>query len=159
MLTTIHTLISFVAIALGIVAVRGLFRPAPPGWTTWFIAAAAATSLTGFLFPFIGVTPAFAVGIVACLVLAVVIAARWAYGLAGRWRAAYAIGLVVSLYLLVFVTIAQAFAKIPALNALAPTGSEPAFAVAQAVCLVVFVVIGFRAVRGKGRWPCSAGFG
>lgn len=150
-LTGIHTLISLVAVVLGIVAVAGLFRPAPPErWTTWFLVAAILTSATGFLFPFIGVTPAFATGIVAGVVLALVLVARYGYHLAGRWRAVYTVGLVISLYLLVFVTIAQAFDKIPALNALAPTGSEPAFAAAQLVCLAVFAVIGFRAVRGPG---------
>jgi hypothetical protein len=60
-----------------------------------------------------------------------------------------AVGLVVSLYLLVFVLIARLFTKVPALRALAPTGSEPAFAVAQLVCLAVFVWIGYRAVRHR----------
>jgi hypothetical protein len=57
--------------------------------------------------------------------------------------------MVVSLYLLVFVLIAQLFAKVPALNALAPTGSEPPFAVAQLICLAVFVWIGWRALRHR----------
>jgi hypothetical protein len=51
----------------------------------------------------------------------------------------------------VFVLVAQAFGKVPALKALAPTQSEPPFAVSQAVVLLAFVVIGIAAaliVRG-----------
>jgi len=150
-LTPAHTAISLIAVLLGIGAVaRLLGRPLAAWWTSWFIAAAIATSATGFLFPFIGVTPAFAVGIVASLILAVVVVARFATGLRGWWRTAYTLGLVASLYLLVFVTVAQAFAKIPALRALAPTQAEPPFAVAQGVVLLLFIWLGVRALRGRG---------
>jgi len=54
---------------------------------------------------------------------------------------------VTALYLNVFVLVAQAFLKIAALHALAPTGSEPAFAIAQGIVLVLFIVLGFRALR------------
>jgi hypothetical protein len=55
--------------------------------------------------------------------------------------------MVVSLYLLIFVAIAQAFSKLSFLHALAPTGSEPAFAITEIVALIVFIVIGVGAVR------------
>ncbi len=48
---------------------------------------------------------------------------------------------VISVYLLVFVTIVQAFEKVRALAALAPTQSEPPFTITQLVALVVFVVL------------------
>jgi hypothetical protein len=51
------------------------------------------------------------------------------------------------LYLNAFVAVVQAFQKIPALKALAPTGSEPPFAVAQLVVLAAFVAFGVLAVR------------
>ena len=41
----------------------------------------------------------------------------------------------------------QSFDKFAYLNKLAPTGSEPPFAVAQAMVLILFVVIGFLATR------------
>ncbi|HET9331149.1 MAG TPA: hypothetical protein VFO23_11515 [Steroidobacteraceae bacterium] len=47
-----------------------------------------------------------------------------------------------------FVLVAQPFAKVPALKALAPTGSEPSFAVAERLVLVAFVALGVSAVRG-----------
>jgi hypothetical protein len=55
--------------------------------------------------------------------------------------------MLIGTYLLAFVTIVQAFQKIPALHALAPTQSELPFAVAQLLALVVFVGLGFAAMR------------
>jgi flagellar biogenesis protein FliO len=54
---------------------------------------------------------------------------------------------VVALYFNFFVLIAQSFQKIPVLKALAPTQSEPPFAIAQLVALVAFVVLGTLAVK------------
>jgi hypothetical protein len=59
----------------------------------------------------------------------------------------YVVSAVLALYLNVFVAIVQAFQKIPALHARAPTGSEPPFVAVQAVVLVAFVVLGFAAAR------------
>jgi hypothetical protein len=42
--------------------------------------------------------------------------------------------------------IAQTFQKVPTLKAIAPTQSEPPFAIAQLVILVLFVVFGVAAV-------------
>ena len=52
-----------------------------------------------------------------------------------------------ALYLNVFVLVFQAFLKVSALRALAPTQSEPAFKLTQAVVLLAFVGIGVLAVR------------
>jgi len=54
---------------------------------------------------------------------------------------------VVALYLNVFVLIVQLFRKVPALFALAPTQSEPPFAVAQVGTLLLFAALGVLAVR------------
>jgi hypothetical protein len=48
---------------------------------------------------------------------------------------------MLALYLNVFVLVAQAFAKVPALNATAPTQSEPPFVVAQSVVLALFAAL------------------
>lgn len=145
-LTIVHTLLSFVAIGFGVGAASGLFSGRHSTvWTRWFFITAAAVTLTGFIFPFTGITPAFATGLVSTVILiAWFIAHRQSR--VGAWRWIYAVGIVASLYLLIFVTIAQAFQKIPFLNALAPTGAEAPFAVAQVIALIVFVVIGVRAV-------------
>jgi hypothetical protein len=84
---------------------------------------------------------ALGVGIVACVILAVALFALYKERLAGPWRWIYVITAVVSLYLNVFVLVAQSFMKVSALNALAPTQAEPPFAVTQAAVLAVFVLI------------------
>ena len=86
-LTTVHTAISIVAIGAGVPATLALLGSAiAPYWTALFLATAALTSLTGFAFPFLGITPAFATGIVATLILLLVLMARYVFGLAGGWR-------------------------------------------------------------------------
>ena len=147
LLTIVHTILSFVAIGLGIKATLGLFHGAHSNWwTRRFFEAAVAVTFTGFIFPFTGVTPAFATGIVSTAILIAWFIAFRAH-LVGAWRWIYALTMVASLYLLIFVTIAQAFMKISFLHELAPTGSEPPFAIAQIVALIIFIVIGFLAVR------------
>jgi hypothetical protein len=46
----------------------------------------------------------------------------------------------------VFVLVVQSFVKVSALNALAPTQTEPPFAITQAAVLVIFVLITLIAV-------------
>jgi hypothetical protein len=150
--TTFHTALSLIAILAGFfVAANMLAGRAGPAWTWLFLATAVLTSATGYGFPFNGVLPSHIVGGVALVVLAVTLLARFVFGLAGVWRAVYAAGVIASLYFLVFVLIAQGFLKVPFLNALAPTGSEPAFAVAQAICLAVFAYVGWLAVKAFRR--------
>lgn len=146
--TAFHTILSLIALLLGIgVVVVLLGKPLSRRWIDGFVITALVTSLTGFLFPFHGMTPAIGVGIVATLVLMVDVVARYGRRCQGGWRTVDAIALVISEYLLVFVAIAQAFQKVPALHALAPTGTEGAFKLAQGVTLVIFVGIGVLAVR------------
>jgi hypothetical protein len=54
---------------------------------------------------------------------------------------------VVALYLNAFVAVVQSFLKLPALNALAPTQSEPPFLVAQSVVLLIFIAFAVVALR------------
>jgi hypothetical protein len=146
--TQMHVVLSLIGIVAGLVALFGMFRNNPlNGWTLAFIVTTAATTLTGFLFPFKGFTPAIGTGIVSSLVLAVTILARYAFDMAGSWRRIYVVTAVVSLYLNCFVLVVQGFLKVPALHALAPQGNEPAFAVTQGLVLVLFVIAGFVAVR------------
>ena len=152
--TTIHSLLSLAALLTGAFAVAALFGARLPQLlTTLFLATAFGTSATGFGFPFNGVLPSHVVGAIALLILAVTLYARFSAHLAGAWRWLYSAGLVASLYLLVFVAVAQAFAKIPALKAAAPTQSEPPFAIAQLVVLVIFVVLGLAAAKAYRPGP------
>jgi hypothetical protein len=151
-LTTIHTLLSVIAIIFGAVVVVGLVRNASPtGSLRPFLITAIATSVTGFFFPFKGMTPGIAVGIVALIVLALIIAAQRMQVRSHLWTAIYAAGLVCSEYLLIFVAIAQAFTKVPALHAAAPTLKETPFAAAQCVALLLFAVVGVVSIRRLAR--------
>lgn len=150
LLTFLHTAISFAAIGFGVPAVASLFhRDDFRRWRGPFVLTAALTTGSGFLFPFTGPTPAFLVGIIAALVLvALIVAGRRLPGSRlTRWTHAGA--MVASLYLLVFVLIAQAFLKVPALKQLEPTGTEPAFAITQLAALLVFGGIGVAALRAS----------
>ncbi len=146
--TLLHVLISLVGIATGLVVLFGMIRGQRlDSWTAVFLATTVLTSVTGFLFPFNGVTPGIIVGILSIAVLAPAIYGRYSKGMQGGWRKVFTIGSVTALYFNVFVLIVQSFQKIPALNALAPTGSEPPFAVAQGLNLVAFIVLGTLAVK------------
>jgi hypothetical protein len=115
------------------------------GWTTTFLATTVATSVTGFLFPFHGLTPGYVIGALSLIVLALAIAARHRFQLAGGWRLTYAVTALTALYFNVFVLIAQLFKKVPALKELAPTQAEPPFLVTQLAVLILFVLLGYRA--------------
>ncbi len=144
--TLVHVALSLVGILAGFVVVFGLVSGKRlNGWTAVFLTTTAATSLTGFLFPYHGFKPSYAVGIISLLVLAIAIFACYGRGLAGAWRRTYVVSAVISLYLNVFVLIAQLFMKVPALKALAPTQSEPPFLVTQVAVMVIFIVLGFLA--------------
>jgi hypothetical protein len=141
--TLVHVLISLIGIVSGFVIVFGLLGGKRlDGWTAVFLTTTALTSLSGFGFPFEHLLPSHKVGIVSLVVLAVAIAARYAFHLAGAWRSIYSVGATLALYLNVFVLVVQAFLKVPALHELAPTGTEPAFLVAQLVVLAAFLALG-----------------
>lgn len=150
-LTGIHTALSLIALVLGIPALLEIFgRVAGRRFSNAFLIAALATSLTGFAFPITALTPALITSAMATFVLALMLLARFAFHLAGPWHAVYAGGMVASQFFLVFVAIAQGFLKIATLNALAPNLSEPPFAIAQGAALLIFLVLGFFAVRRPG---------
>ena len=106
-----------------------------------------ATSATGFGFPFDKLLPSHIVGIISLVVLAIAIFARYGQHLSGAWRWIYVVTATIAFYFNVFVLVAQAFLKVPALHAIAPTGSEPPFAIAQACVLIIFIGITIAAIR------------
>jgi hypothetical protein len=143
-----HTWLSLIALGTGIVVAYDLLRGRSlPAWTMIFLATAVATSVTGFLFPFAGLLPSHVVGAIALITLGMAILARYAFRLAGAWRWIYAVTAIANLYLLAFVGVAQAFLKIPALNAVAPTASEAPFAVAQLLVFTFFAALGVAGTR------------
>ncbi|MBX3456526.1 hypothetical protein [Ferrovibrio sp.] len=147
-LVVIHTLVSFISIFLGMIVLSDLLRSeARPQLSGWFFATALFTSLSGFAFPAAAFLPSHGVAIVALLVLALTLPARYRFGMLGIWRVIYAGGVVASVYLLLFVLMAQMFTRIPGLNALAPTLAEPPFAIAQGLLLLVSAGFGLLAIR------------
>jgi hypothetical protein len=140
--TIVHTLISLAGIFSGFVVLFGLLAGKRlDGWTKWFLITTVATSVTGFGFPLHHFGAPHVIGVISLLVLAVTIYARYPRHLAGAWRWIYVVGAMIALYLNVFVGVVQAFQKIPALSAIAPTQTEPPFAITQLVVLALFVVL------------------
>lgn len=146
--TTFHVIISLIGIVSGLMVLFGFLTAKRfPILTAIFLITTVATSATGFLFPFHGFKPSYAVGVLSLVVLLFAILGRYVGHLAGAWRWIYVVSSVIALYFNVFVLVAQSFGKIPALKALAPTQSEPPFAIAQLVVLLLFVVLGIFSVK------------
>jgi hypothetical protein len=154
--TTLHVIISLIAIAAGLVVLFGfLIGQRLDGWAFAFLLFTILTSLTGFGFPFDKLLPSHIVGIISLMVLLVAVLALYMYRLDGPWRWIYVVTAMVALWFNVFVLIAQGFGKIAALKALAPTQSEPPFLIAQLAVLAVFVVLIIMAAR-KFHPPAAA---
>jgi hypothetical protein len=154
--TLLHVAVSLVGIAAGFVWMAGLFRRRDSRlWTDTFLAATVLTSLSGFGFPYKGVTPGIVIGVLSLIILAAAIYARSTRLLAGSWNKTYIVGGLVAQYLNVFVLVVQSFQKIPALHALAPTQSELPFAITQLVVLVAFIASGVLSLK-RNRWTHPA---
>jgi hypothetical protein len=146
--TLLHTLISLIGIATGLIVMAGMWSSNKmPAMTAVFLVTTILTSVTGFMFPFKGFGPPHAVGVISLVVLVFTVLGYYTFRLAGRWRGIYVSTAVFALYLNVFVLVVQMFQKIPALNQLAPKGNEPPFAVTQGIVLVLFVLAGWRALK------------
>ena len=148
--TLVHVVLSLVGIASGLLVLAGFLTGKKfGGLNALFLTTTVATSATGFGFPFTHLLPSHVVGAISLAVLAVAIYARYSRQQAGRWRATYVVCAVAALYFNVFVLVVQSFMKVPSLHALAPTQSEPPFAIAQLVVLVIFIALGALAVRRR----------
>jgi hypothetical protein len=149
--TTLHVIISLVGIGSGIVVVLGMCQGARlPGWTALFLITTVLTSATGFLFHSAAFGPPHIIGLISLAILAVAIVALYVKHLAGAARWLYILSAIAALWFNAFVGVVQAFQKIPALHALAPTQKELPFFAAQFVVLAVFVLI---AARALSRFP------
>jgi glucose-6-phosphate-specific signal transduction histidine kinase len=146
--TTVHVIISLVAIASGVIVLFGMLgSKRMNGLTALFLLTTVLTSVTGFGFPFTHLSPAHKLGIISLVVLAIAILARYSFHMAGSWRWIYVVTAAMALYLNVFVLVVQSFEKVPALHAMAPTQTEGPFKIAQLVVLVLFIVLTIAAVR------------
>jgi hypothetical protein len=159
MFTTVHVIISLIAIVAGIIVMFGLLGSSRmPGLTAIFLLFTILTSATGFLFPFEKLLPSHIIAIISLVLLAIACIALYGMKLSGAWRWIYVLTAMISLYFNVFVLVIQSFLKVPALTALAPGNppSGPAFAVIQGIVLLFFVVVIIGAMRRYRPMPAYA---
>ena len=146
--TTLHVIISLVALAAGFVVMYGMVAGRRlAGWTATFLVTIILTSVTGFMFPLTVIGPPHIFGAVSLVALAFALYALYARRLAGHWRLVYVGGALLAHYLNVVVTIVQAFGKIGVLQQLAPSQTEAPFLLAQLFFLLLVAAAGFLAVR------------
>ena len=160
--TTVHVIISLIAIVAGIIVMFGMLGSnRMPGLTAIFLLFTILTSATGFLIPPLvsdKLLPSHIIGALSLVLLAVACIALYGAKLSGGWRWVYVLTALISLYLNVFVLVIQSFLKIPALHALAPSvpPSEPPFAIVQGIVLVFFVIVIIGAIRRYRPMPSFA---
>jgi hypothetical protein len=149
--TSSHTILSLLAIVAGAAVINSLIKNQRPDlWTVGFLVTMIATDVTGFMFPFEKLLPSHYTGIVSLVLIALALAAHYAFQFAGAWRRIYALTIGLAVYLNFFVLLTQLFLKVPALHALAPNAPdkpEAPFLVAQLVLLAIFVGLIWKAVR------------
>lgn len=143
-----HVALSLIGIAFGFVLMRDFLQVRFRASVVWiFLVCTTLTSLTGYLFHRDQLLPSHVVGAISLLVLLPTWLAWRPYRLAGGWRTTFVIGAAISQWLNVFVLVAQLFQKVPLLHALAPTGSEPPFGIAEGLVLLSFIAATFVAWR------------
>lgn len=146
--TFLHVFLSLVGLGAGIFVIFGLLNSLRLRiLTALFFVTTVATSLTGFLFPFNGVTPGITLGILSMIALILAIVALYVKALAGVWRGVYVVTVCIAFYFNFFVLIAQAFAKVPALHTIAPTQASPGFGITQLAVLLIFALLTTRAFK------------
>jgi hypothetical protein len=149
---TLHVVFCFIALLAGafvLIALWGGRRQ--PTWEAILISSTVLLNLTGFPLASPPGTPtpdpARIVGVIDLVVVVIAALALYVYHLAHAWRGTYIVTIVLAVYFNAFVAVAQAFQKIGFLHALAPTGKEPPFVVAQLLTLALFVAIGVVAFK------------
>lgn len=146
--TTLHVIISLVGIVAGLVVLFAMLgNRRLNGVTALFLGATVLTSVSGFFFHSKAFGPPHILGVISLIVLAPTLYGIYLAHLKGVWRPVYVIGAVSALYFNCFVGVVQAFDKIPTLHALAPNGKEPPFAIAQGITLLIFVALGYLALK------------
>jgi len=146
----VHTLITLIAIATGLVMLYGMLgNRRMNGVTAVFLLFSVLTAITGFMIQTTPVTPAVATGVILSAALIPALVGRYLFNLRGGWRWIYVVTATISLYLNCFVLVVQSYLKVPALHALAPglPPSGPVFSATQAVVLILFIIAGYLGVR------------
>lgn len=147
--TVIHVVISLLGIGSGLIVLFGFLAGMRlRAWNTAFLASTITTSVTGFLFPFKGITPGILVGIVSLIVLALALVA-----LRRHCARTYIASVSAAEFFNVLVLIVQVFEKVPALHRYAPKRNEPIVAVIQLIALVIFVGLALASIRRSAHSP------
>ncbi|SDF87621.1 hypothetical protein [Terriglobus roseus] len=143
--TLIHVLISLIGIATGFLVLFGFLRNSQNrSMNLLFLSTTALTSITGFFFPFHGITPAIVVGIIS---LVLFIPAIWGYQ--KGYRKTYIITASILQFFNVMVLVIQSFMKIPPLHQFAPTGKEPIVAIFQLLTLLFIGALATLGIRHR----------
>jgi hypothetical protein len=140
--TLVHVALSLIGIVSGVGVAFGLLSSKRlDSLTALFLATTVLTSVTGFFFPFHGITPGIVIGILSLALLALALFARYPRRLAGAWRWIYALTAMIALYFNCFILVVQLFEKVPALHAIDPTRSGAPFKITQLLVLLFFAVL------------------
>ncbi|HUO66820.1 MAG TPA: hypothetical protein VMV37_04740 [Gammaproteobacteria bacterium] len=151
-LLQIHVALSLLGIVTGLAAMIAMSQgKEPSALTAVFLGSLVLTSATGFPLPPFGLDPPRIVGIISLVLLALAVAALYAFRLAGPWRWIYVVTATAACWFNCFVGVAQTFMKIAFFNALAPTQAEAPFLIAQLAVLALFIVFGWLGVKRVGR--------
>ena len=147
-----HTILSLIAIGTGACVILAMSKDArEPGYCTLaFLITMILTDVTGFFLPAAKLLPSHITGIISLVVIAIALAANYAFHFAGAWRAIYAVTMGVAIYLNFFVLVTQLFLKVGFLHALAPNAPdnpEPPFLIAQVIVLAIFVWLIWKGVK------------
>jgi hypothetical protein len=146
-----HTILSLIAIGTGACVILCMSKGSRPGYSTLaFLITMIATDVTGFFLPATKLLPSHIVGILSLVLIAVALAANYAFHFAGVWRAIYAVTMGIAIYLNFFVLVTQLFLKVGFLHALAPNAPdnpEPPFLIAQVIVLAIFVWLIWKSVK------------
>lgn len=143
--TGLHVVLSLIGIASGFLVLFYLIgKKQHTFWTPVFFVSNILTDVTGFLFPFKGITPGIIIGVLSLIAVLIAIVA----GARKTQRGTFLIATAIALELNVFVLIVQSFEKIGWLQKIAPTQASPVFGIAQVVGLAIVVLL---AVTAFGR--------
>ncbi|HTV14142.1 MAG TPA: hypothetical protein VME68_05470 [Acidobacteriaceae bacterium] len=146
--TRLHVMVSLIGLGTGCFMAFGMTRGKRwPAMTAVFVVTTALTCLSGFLFPFLRVTPGIVLGAIALLALTIAMVARYGRRMAGGWRKAWVVGAMIALYLNFFIFVVQLFDKTPRIEAMGEVQKETLFAAVQLGALVGFVLWTIKAAR------------
>ena len=142
--TGIHVVLSLLGILAGFLLLGTLIgRKKHTFWTPVFFVTNILTDVTGFLFPFKGITPGIILGVlslVTLLIAGVAVANK-------KLRGLYVSAVATALFFNVFVLIVQSFEKIGFLKSIAPTQASPVFGITQLAALVLIILLAVTAWR------------